>query len=61
MNEIKKAASHPDVPRPSNDELVEMALQVCYAIERCGASVNLTKASILASDLHTYLLKPEIK
>ena len=54
----KKAASHPDVPRPSNDELVELAYQVCLAIEQCGASPELTNAVILASDLHTYLRKP---
>ena len=57
--EIKKAASHPDVPRPSNDELIELALQVCYAIEECGASLALTRAVGLASDLHTYLKKPQ--
>ena len=53
MTEIKKAASHPDVPRPSNDELIELAYQ------QCGASPELTHAVILASDLHTYLRKPQ--
>ena len=56
--ELKKAASHPGVPRPSNDELVELAYQVCIAIEQCGASPELTNAVMLASDLHTYLRKP---
>ena len=60
MSEIKKAASHPDVPRPSNEELVELAVQVCYAIERCGASPELTHAVTLASDLATYLRKPQV-
>ena len=57
---ITKAASHPDVPRPSNDELIKLALDVCYAIEECGASVKLTHAVSLASDLLTYLKKPQI-
>jgi hypothetical protein len=58
--ELPKAPSHPDVPRPSDDELAELALQVCYAIEACGASTELTKAVCLASDLHTYLKKPRV-
>jgi len=58
MPEYKKAAGHPDVPRPSNEELIELAYQVCLAIERCGASPELTHAVMLASDLHTYLRKP---
>ena len=59
MTEIKKAASHPDVPRPSNDELVAMAREVVHAIELCGASQELTRAVILASDLAEFLKKPE--
>jgi hypothetical protein len=55
--ELKKAASHPDVPRPSDAELIELAYQVCIAIEQCGASPELTNAVMLASDLHTYLRK----
>lgn len=54
----KRAASHPDVPRPSNDELVSLSYDLCLAIEQCGASPELTHASMLASDLHTYLRKP---
>ena len=54
---ILKAVSHPSVPRPSNAELVELAYQVCVAIEACGASPALTHAVTLASDLHTYLRK----
>lgn len=59
MTEIKKAASHPDVERPSNDELVSMASEIVHAIELCGASPELTHAVILASDLVSYLQKPE--
>lgn len=54
----QKAASHPDVPRPSNDELVELARDVVDAIEKCGASRELTHAVMLASDLYCYLRKP---
>ena len=59
MNELKKAASHPDVPRPSNDELIKLAIALCNAIERCGASPELTEAVCRASDLLTYLVKPD--
>jgi hypothetical protein len=58
MSEMIKAASHPGVPRPSNEELIELAMRVCYAIEECGASPELTSAVSLASDLLTYLQKP---
>lgn len=37
------------------DSLVEHALQVCYAIEVCGASPQLTHAVVLASALHSRL------
>lgn len=53
-----RAPSHPDVPRPPNNDLVALALRVCHAIEACGASPELTKAVTLASDLHAYLQKP---
>lgn len=53
-----KAASHPDVPRPSNEELENLALKVCHAIECCGTSPELTYAVSLAADLHTLLCKP---
>ena len=29
----------------------QMALELCWQIERCGASEDLTKASIMASEL----------
>lgn len=56
--EIPKAPSHPDVPRPTDAMLVVMAGDVCAAIEACGASPELTRAVTLASDLCTYLAKP---
>ena len=59
--EVKKAASHPDVPRPTNERLKELAYELCIAIEKCGASPELTHASSLASDLHTYLSKPDFE
>jgi len=59
--EVKKAASHPDVPRPTNERLKQLAYELCIAIEKCGASPELTKASSLASDLHAYLSKPDLE
>ena len=59
--EVKKAASHPDVPRPTNERLKQLAYELCIAIEQCGASPELTKASMLANDLHTYLSKPDLE
>lgn len=56
--QIPKAASHPDVPRPTDAMLLAMASDVCAAIEACGASSELTHAVTLASDLRTYLAKP---
>lgn len=58
IEQIPKAPSHPDVPRPSDEQLVELASGVCTAIEACGASAELTHAVTLASDLATYLRKP---
>lgn len=55
---IPKHPGHPDVPRPSDAELVELARGVCRAIEACGASPELTHAVTLASDLVCYLQKP---
>lgn len=55
----KLAPSHQDTPRPSNAELVELATALCHAIERCGASTELTNAISLAADLLTYLKKSE--
>lgn len=57
-DETPKHPSHPDVPRPSDAELVELARGLCHAIEACGASPELTHAVTLASDLHWYLQKP---
>lgn len=59
MTEIRKAASHQDVERPSNEDLVSMASDIVQAIEMCGASPELTHAVTLASDLVSYLKKPE--
>lgn len=55
---IPKHPGHPDVPRPSDAELIELARGVCHAIEACGASPELTHAVTLASDLVAYLGKP---
>lgn len=37
----------------------DKALALCHAIEAAGASEALTKASVLASELHTEILKWE--
>lgn len=60
MDNIKKAPSHPDVPRPSDAELIEIAGDLIHAIEACGASPALTHAVSLASDLCEYLSKPRV-
>lgn len=57
-SQIPKHPSHPDVPRPSDAELVELARGVCHAIEACGASPELTHAVTLASNLVCHLQKP---
>ena len=59
--EVKKAVSHPDIPRPTNERLKQLAYELCIAIEKCGASPELTQASSLASDLHAYLSKPDLE
>lgn len=56
--QIPKHHGHPDVPRPGNAELVDLARQICHAIEACGASHELTHAVTLASNLVFYLQKP---
>lgn len=56
---LKKHPGHPEVPRPSNDELVRLASELVQAIECCGASPELTSAVTLASDLVCYLKKAE--
>lgn len=61
LSQIPKHPSHPDVPRPSDAELVELARGVCHAIEACGASPELTHAVTLASDLVAYLQKPSAR
>lgn len=58
MNQTLKAASCPDVRSPNNDELINLAREVCCAIEECGASPVLTQAFSLASDLLICLQKP---
>lgn len=60
QTEPPKHPGHPDVPRPSDAELVQLARGVCRAIEECGASRRLTHAVTLASDLVAYLGKPSI-
>lgn len=59
ISEIKKHPGHPDVPRPSNEELVALASEIVQAIEVCGASPELTHAVTLASDLVCYLKKAD--
>lgn len=59
ISETKKHSGHPDVPRPSNDELVALAAEIVSAIERCGASPELTHAVTLANDLGCYLKKAD--
>jgi hypothetical protein len=59
MTAYKLAPSHPDVPRPNNDEMMKLAQDVVAAIERCGASPDLSNAISLATDLRTYLSKEE--
>lgn len=41
------------VQRPVIEGIAEAARALCHQIERCGASEELTKASVLASDLST--------
>jgi len=36
---------------PVKDSINDLASELCYQIERCGASEELTKASVMASDL----------
>lgn len=59
MTDIPKHPSHPDVPRPSDSELVDLAYELMSAIEECGASPELTNAVIKAEHLYVYLKKPK--
>jgi hypothetical protein len=52
-------SGHPDVPRPSNEELLSLTQKVIDAIEVCGASPALTHAVVLAIDLKNFLCKTE--
>ena len=52
------AAGHPDLPRMSNEAMVEKAYQLMGAIERCGASPEVTAAVTLADELYQHLKKP---
>lgn len=52
------AAGHPNLPRMSNDELVEKAYRLMIAIELCGASPELTNAVTLADEIYQHLKKP---
>ncbi len=56
--EVKLYAGHSDVPRLSNEALVEKAYQLMAAIEKCGASPELTTAVTLADELYQHLKKP---
>jgi len=49
------AASHPDHPAMSRDELLAHAGKISHAIEACGSSPELTTAVTLASDLSFHL------
>lgn len=52
---VKMAASHPDYPVLLPEELVALNKELVQAIERCGASPELTHAVTLASDLGYHL------
>lgn len=52
---IPKAASHPDYPVLSGEEIVEQVRQLTHLIELCGASVELTAAVTAASDIGFHL------
>jgi len=52
---VKLAASHPDHPAMSRDDLLAHAGKISQAIEACGASPELTTAVTLASELGFHL------
>jgi hypothetical protein len=49
--------NQPETIKPSQPELIALAIAVCHAIERCGASPELTHAVTLASALVADLRK----
>jgi hypothetical protein len=51
----KMAASHPGHPVLSSVELLKLSADIGQAIERCGASVDLTSAVTLATDMYFHL------
>jgi hypothetical protein len=51
----KMAASHPGHPVLSSVELLKLSSDIAQAIERCSASVELTNAVTLASDMYFHL------
>lgn len=53
---LKLSVYHPDYPIQTPDQLLEMAAALPQAIERCGASPELTDAVTLAGELY-HLLK----
>lgn len=53
--EVPLAASHPDHPVLTCEELLLRANEISQAIEQCGASSKLTTAVALASDLGLHL------
>lgn len=56
MNDtVKLAASHPDHPMLTGDELAALVSDLAYQIERCGIGPELTEAVTQASDLSFHL------
>lgn len=52
---IKMAPSHPNHPVLSDEELLDLSVELIGAIERCGASIELTNAVTVASALNCHL------
>lgn len=56
MNDtVKLAASHPDHPMLTGDELVALVSKLTHQIERCGVGPELTEAVTQASDLSFHM------
>lgn len=56
MNDtVKLAASHPDHPMLTGDEIVALVSKLTHQIERCGVGPELTEAVTQASDLAFHL------
>jgi hypothetical protein len=51
-------ALHPEVPRPTDDELVDVAIHLLHAISMCGNTPEVATAELIAHDLMAYLRKP---